>query len=106
MRDSNHVTASPRGKSELGGELDDRQKDELHQVANIVIDAYLSRNETFVPVFEDNAEAVMYLAHSDDENGPEADANQHRAKLNFWYQASDYADRSNDGTKTETKGNR
>jgi hypothetical protein len=105
MRDSDHCTASP-GKSESGGTLDDRQKDELHQVANIAIDAYLSRNDSFVPVFEDGTQAVMYLAHSEPENGAPYDDDQKRPKLNFWYQASDYTDRSDDGPETETKGDR
>jgi len=86
--------------------LDDHQRDELNHVANIVIDAYLSRNESFVPVFADGTEEVMYLAHSDEENGPQGEQNEKKPKLNFWYKRSDYPDRSDDGPETATKASR
>ena len=50
----------------------DQKKDELQQIANLVIDAYVRRNESFVPVFENGTEAVIYLSEpkSEDEGYP------------------------------------
>jgi hypothetical protein len=86
--------------------LDDPQEDELHQVANLVIDAYLSRNDNFVPTFDADAEAVMYLAHGDAEEGSQSDVKRKTPKLNFWYQRSDYEDERDQTLEKESEGAR
>ena len=93
VRNSTLCTTGPKAESESGDKLDNNQEDELHQVANLVIDAYLRCNESFVPAFEDGVEGVMYLAHSDDENEANEEVKQKRPVLNFWYESSDYRDR-------------
>ena len=76
---------------EEGESMADKQRTiPLHQLASIVIDAYLSRDEAFVPVFGEKYDEVCYLAHDDAVDSAEGDPTKKRPKLNFWYMRSDY----------------
>jgi hypothetical protein len=56
----------------------------LQQLANIVIDAYLGRENSFTPAFADGEEAVLFLCR------PDADDDHPELKVNVLYRRSDY----------------
>ena len=63
---------------------DDRKTSALRQLANIVIDAYLNRDQQFVPTFDqfEGVQARIYLSR---------DENDHPAlRPGVWYEKSDY----------------
>lgn len=63
---------------------DDQKTIALRQLANIVIDAYLNRDQQFVPAFESGTKAVLYLSHP-------TDGNDHPGlRTGVWYERSDY----------------
>lgn len=68
--------------------MDGPQKDEMYQIANIVIDAYLRRHDVFQPTFSKGDEGIMYL--SENEDGSNNDKNGNPPRLHFWYEKSDY----------------
>ena len=70
--------------------MDEQKTDELHQIANLVIDAYLGRDNSFKPVFADWEDAILYLTPPDTHNKSEGKVDLKTPKLNFWYQRSDY----------------
>jgi len=70
--------------------MDERHTDELHQIANLVIDAYLGRDNSFKPVFADWEDAILYLTPPKTNDASDANVNLKTPKLNFWYQRSDY----------------
>lgn len=55
----------------------------LQQLANIVIDAYLSRNERFKPDFK-GSNATLYLER------PKSDEDHPELQLGYWYQQEDF----------------
>jgi len=62
---------------------DEQRAIQLQQLANIVIDAYLSRDTRFVPDFEHYA-GIMYLAR------PDGDKDHPKLVTNFFYERADY----------------
>jgi hypothetical protein len=60
------------------------QEEGLKHLAELVVDAYIQRDEQFVPNFG-NAEAVMYLGQPSSNGSGECPA-----ILSFWYEKSDY----------------
>jgi|GEM_PF-3149009 len=75
--------------------MDDERAVQLRQLANIVIDAYLTRDEQFTPKFGDDKEAVMYLTR------PEDSADHPRLRTNVWYDRSDYEETVTSGEQKE-----
>jgi hypothetical protein len=61
----------------------DEKAIQLRQLANIVIDAYLNREEQFIPDF-DGSPGIMYLCR------PEGDKDHPALRTNIWYKQSDY----------------
>ena len=63
---------------------DDHRVIQLQQLANIVIDAYLDRDQQFTPKFETGTQAVIYLTP------PETGQHHPELRTNIWYERSDY----------------
>lgn len=63
---------------------DDHRTSTLQQLANIVIDAYLSRDQQFVPTFESGTQAVLYLVR------PEGAKDHPELRTGVWYDRRDY----------------
>ena len=64
--------------------MTEEQHAALQQLAKIVIDAYLDREKTFVPIFKEHTVAVMYLSPPEDTRvGAEG------LRLGFWYERLD-----------------
>jgi hypothetical protein len=57
---------------------------QLRQMANIVIDAYLCREQQFIPAYEHGVQALVYL------NPPVSEEGQPSPKPGVWYEKSDY----------------
>jgi hypothetical protein len=68
----------------------DEEASQLHQLAHLVIDAYLAPRDTFVPAFAENEEAVLYLAHTETNDGSPGREGHDKPRLNFWYHKSEY----------------
>lgn len=64
---------------------DEHRAIQLKQLANIVIDAYIRRDERFKPDF-DGANAIMFLSR------PEGDKDHPGLELGHWYEADDFKD--------------
>ena len=64
--------------------MNDDRPAQLKQLANIVIDAYLNRDQQFVPVFDAGTQAVMYPSR------PEGNKDHPDLRLNVWYERSHY----------------
>jgi len=64
--------------------MSDQRAIQLQQLANIVIDAYLDRDQQFTPNFETGTEAVVYLTR------PESGQDHPKLRTNVWYERSDY----------------
>jgi hypothetical protein len=64
--------------------MNDQRAIQLQQLANIVIDAYLDRDQQFTPNFETGTEAVVYLTR------PESSQDHPKLRTNVWYEQSDY----------------
>jgi hypothetical protein len=75
-----------------GGTLDEQSKHELEQIAQLVIDAYLKRDETFIPDFGERHDAILYLAHTEAQLQAHNELGHSLPKLIFWYEQSDYKD--------------
>jgi hypothetical protein len=63
---------------------DDQKDIQLRQLANVAINAYLSREARFVPTFDRDADSVMYLSP------PDSCGDDPRPELGFWYERTDY----------------
>jgi hypothetical protein len=63
---------------------DEERRTQLRQMANIVIDAYFSRDQQFVPEFRPDVEAITYLER------PDADKDHPGLRTGVWYDRSDY----------------
>jgi hypothetical protein len=63
---------------------DDEKEIRLQQLANIVINAYLSRESRFVPDFQSGTDSVIYLCP------PDSSSDDPKPELNFWYERGDY----------------
>jgi hypothetical protein len=56
----------------------------LQQLANIVIDAYMHREEQFVPQFSPKARAICYLER------PQGEQGHSKLQLDYVYEREDY----------------
>jgi hypothetical protein len=63
---------------------DEERRTQLRQMANIVIDAYFSRDQQFVPEFRPDVEAIAYLER------PETSKDHPGLRTGVWYERSDY----------------
>lgn len=63
--------------------MTDQRAIQLQQLANIVIDAYLSRDKRFKPDFG-TGNAVLFL------NRPSADKDHPDLQVGHWYERSDF----------------
>jgi hypothetical protein len=70
---------------------DDQKNIALHQLANIVIDAYLDRDKQFVPEFAPGVQAKVYLRRREEDH-PDL-------RTNVWYRRSDYEPLANPDEK-------
>ena len=64
--------------------MSDDRATQLKQLANIVIDAFLHRDQQFTPTFDPGVQAVMYLSR------PEGDGDHAALRTNIWYERSHY----------------
>jgi len=63
---------------------DDQRAIQLQQLANIVIDAYLNRDQQFAPKFDPGITAIMYASR------PEGPDDHPDLRTDIWYERSDY----------------
>jgi len=63
---------------------DDQRAIQLQQLANIIIEAYLNRDQQFTPDFEAGTQAMIYLTR------PESGQDHPELRTNVWYEKSDY----------------
>lgn len=63
---------------------DDQKTIALRQLANAVIDAYLTRDQQFKPEFKSGVRAVLYLER------PHEDRDHPGLRTDVWYDRADY----------------
>ncbi|WP_297832165.1 hypothetical protein [Pseudomonas sp.] len=70
----------------------EEQAIELRRLANLVIDAYLKRDEAFKPKFGDKFEAILCLSQLTPEDQSSTLERHTQPVLNYWYERSEYSD--------------